>query len=234
MGKRNLMERAALLGVVLSLVAAGVCHRACGDPVEESRVLDGCGGWSTNGVHAGVIAACQPMPVGRNANESFLNQSGFLATFLMHPGGDHDRDGMADEDDPDDDNDGLSDFEELAGTAFSPPTRTDPMAADSDGDGSNDGDESDAGTHPGNIHNAFRITDVRVRGSNVVVTWHSRDGYTYDLLCADTVDALGTNAQTVATLTAAGGEGDWQETESPGTNTTGAARTYYRVKVDSP
>lgn len=50
----------------------------------------------------------------------------------------------------DSDGDGLSDAVELAGTAFTPATATDPRRRDSDGDGFGDGEEAVAHTDPWN------------------------------------------------------------------------------------
>ncbi len=58
------------------------------------------------------------------------------------PGADNDGDGIPDATDPDDDNDGLSDADELNLTG------TDPLDADSDDDGFSDGAEKAAGSNP--------------------------------------------------------------------------------------
>ena len=60
-------------------------------------------------------------------SSSFIGRNGALFSFLMDPARDNDGDGIADEDDPDDDNDALKDVREILGDMFSPTTATDSM-----------------------------------------------------------------------------------------------------------
>ena len=96
----------------------------------EAGVVDGTGGWMATGQFLCVSSACQPGPVGVSFGPGFRNSSGFLSSFLLDPYLDNDADGIADEDDPDDDNDALFDASELSGLGFVPRTPTESMEAD--------------------------------------------------------------------------------------------------------
>jgi len=109
---------------------------------EETHVLDGAGGIVGSASFDARFSACQMGPIGDSSSGNFLNRAGFFTSFLLHPLQDADADGIKDEDDPDDDNDDLSDLTEIGGHGFDPQTQTDPLLADSDGDGMSDGEES--------------------------------------------------------------------------------------------
>ena len=197
----------------------------------EVWVVDGVGGGLTNGVYGAVFAAGQPGVIGGSTGAGFRNTAGFLTSFLLHPDRDNDTDGIADEDDPDDDDDLLPDASELSGSEFDPGTETDPMQVDSDADGMSDGAESVAGTNPRDAGSRLQITGVEITGGVAAVSWDSRDGYTYELVCASSPDGLATSPAVVDTVTASGGAGDWGETSSEGTNAVGAGGQFYRVQV---
>lgn len=126
---KNLRLLAILLGVASSALAQ--------DIVESSRVLDAAGGIASNEQFSGVQAICQPNPLGFSANDKFLNSSGFLHGDTINSSISTDTDG-----------DGLTDWQELTGLAFSPTTPTAFLVADTDGSGLSDGGESLAGTDP--------------------------------------------------------------------------------------
>jgi hypothetical protein len=90
----------------------------------------------------------------------------------------------------DSDSDGLSDQEELTGqnntltTANPAGYITNPNLADSDGDGTSDGAEALAGTHPNNALSVFRITAVERLGADIRVTFFSIAGRPYQLQTA--------------------------------------------------
>ena len=202
-----------------------------GQTSETARVLDGAGGWVTSAVWSNLSAVCQPGPAGLTTNAAYVNWSGFLQSFLMFPGRDADADGRADENDLDDDNDGLADAVEIAGSAFNPPTPTDVLQPDSDHDGMSDGAEAGAGTDPQNPGGLLRIFGIEPAASGVAVTWSARSGYRYELLSGASVDALASSPSVVTQVTAAGGVGLWQAGEASATNSFAPTNSFYRVRV---
>lgn len=198
---------------------------------EESRTLAGGGGWTSNQVAQTFSVVGSLAPGGFTRNSSFINQAGFASSVVLQPLVDTDTDGVIDENDPDDDGDGMEDATELAGSSFDPVTPTAPLAADSDSDGTTDGDEAVAGTNPHDAAARLRITDLQPQGGDVVLTWQSRDGYQYDLLGATSVTALAVAPSVVDCHTAAGGTAPWYEVLSVATNTPGGPTLFYRVEV---
>jgi hypothetical protein len=221
--------RVGVLGVLV-----GGCTLACrADGFRQGcGVLDGAGGSMSNGAHRMLIAAHQPWPVGPSASSAHLHHSGFLQAFTLRPGLDVDGDGVADEHDPDNDNDGLSDALELSGGAFDPPSASDPQRADSDGDGAPDGGEADAGTDPADAQSTFQIVGIAVNGGQVAVVWTSRAGYRYTLLGAASPGALASAPQELTAVTAASGTGDWQTGLATGQVGVAVATGFYGVRVD--
>ena len=216
------------LSSFLCLIRVTVCDAQVD---EQIRVVDGGGGWVSNGMYRCISAVCQPGPVGVSSGAGLRNSSGFLSAFLLHPHLDNDADGMPDEDDPDDDNDDLADASELSGNGFDPRTVTDPLSADSDGDGAADGAEATAGTNPQDAASQLKIVELEVLHGDAVVTWTARDGYTYDLLVSHSVASLSSNGTVVSTVTATGGVGPWKETESSVTNAVVLPTQFYGVTV---
>jgi len=204
----------------------------CAQVQEEAHVLDGAGGGAGGASLSNRFSACQIGPVGDSSSGSFMNRAGFYSSFLLHPLLDTDADGITDEDDPDDDNDTLSDLAELSGQSFEPQTRTDSLLTDSDGDGMSDGEEAGAGTNPQDGNSLLQLTRVDLEGASVVLTWTSRDGYTYHLSMAGSVTGLTAHGTVVDTVTASGGVGPWWETESKSTNAIAPGAQFYRVSVD--
>lgn len=210
-----------------------MCAHCLAGTGEVSRVIDGCGGWVTGAHGVAYIAAAQPAPVGLSSNAVFVNCAGFLRTFDMNPPRDTDADGIDDETDTDDDGDALPDLVELDGGAFEPGTVTDPLQADVDGDGMDDGEEAVAGTDPWSGSSVLRILSIESDGGTAMLSWQSRGGRTYDLVAASAVSALSTNGSTVVTVTAEGGVAPWFETVTAVTSPAAPQRLYYRVRVSS-
>jgi hypothetical protein len=216
----------ALLGTLLA--AAGPVKSQTS---EVSRVVDAAGGLSSNSLFTTIYAACQPGPVGHTSSSGNLNYSGFLNTFLLHPDLDNDRDTLPDENDPDDDDDGLSDRDELSGLSFDPVTGTDALRPDSDGDGASDGQEAAAGTDPWDLNSFFHITRIHYGRGEDVVFWQSRSGMTYSLLWTTNMLGFPSGARTAATVTASDGAGAWLQSESAATNVPGVTRRFYRISI---
>jgi len=87
---------------------------------------------------------------------------------------DTDGDGLLDFQDPDDDNDGLADEDEIQGG-------TNPKESDTDGDGSNDSDEILAGTDPLDALDFFAIRSIQIGTSNTVLVWSSASNQFYSV-----------------------------------------------------
>jgi hypothetical protein len=87
----------------------------------------------------------------------------------------------------DSDSDGLSDQEELTGannvlTAANPAgLTTNPNVADTDGDGTRDGDEALAGTNPNSSASAFHVMEIQKIGGAMQITWSTVPGHVYRL-----------------------------------------------------
>ena len=136
---------------------------------------------------------------------------------------DTDGDGIGDNVDPDDDNDGMPDDWEVS-YGFDP--LTDDSSGDSDGDGISNLQEFLDGTDP-TVYN-FSITNIsRDQSNNITITWPSDPSILYDISFKD--DYAGTF--TVAgSVTASGASTDWTD---DGTNTVAHPSTvqqrYYKV-----
>jgi hypothetical protein len=167
----------------------------------RSSVLDGSGGRSTGGVYTNLSAAGQPGGIAVTSGGPYVNQAGFLNTFFLRPGLDSDHDGLANEADPDNDNDGLADATENAGAAFSPTTVTDLNLPDSDGDGMSDLAESVAGTNPLDLNALLEIVRIQ-RSAGAEVAWVARSNKTYRVLYAAAPTQPVTNLLDTVTATA--------------------------------
>jgi len=151
----------------------------------RSSVLDGAGSWSSGGSYSNLSAAAQPGGIAVSSGGGYVNYAGFLNTFLLKPGLDSDTDGLADENDSDNDNDSLTDLAEISGSSFSPPTATDVNNPDADDDDVTDGEESVAGTDPKDGEANLRIVSIDRSGSNPEVQWIARQGKEYRLRGSD-------------------------------------------------
>lgn len=148
-----------------------------------SHVVDGAGQWLGGGTLSNITAVAQPGGVSVTTGGALVNQAGFLNTFVLRPGLDTDGDGLANEADPDNDNDMLGDVTEVEGTAFSPVTDTDPDDADSDDDGSGDAAEAAAGSDPWDPLMFLHIVSIRPVSNNLVeVGWQARSNKTYRVM----------------------------------------------------
>jgi hypothetical protein len=213
------------------LSVAGIAIRLWAGNSETARVFDGSGGWATNATRQNLSAVCQPSPIGLTTNAGKVNWGGFLQTFVMFPTRDADGDGRPDENDSDDDNDGLADAAEIAGSAFVPITPTDILQADSDHDGANDGAEAAAGSDPWDDSSVFRIVEIAPVGGDVTVKWMAREGYRYNLLASGYAWGGASNAAVVEQVTASGGTGAWQRVEAAATDPASPTNRFYRVEV---
>ena len=160
---------------------------------QPSAVQDGAGGRSAGGDYALVASSAQPggiQAAAAGGTGGLRHQAGFLGAFVLRPELDRDGDGLPDESDDDNDGDGLEDAAELAGSDFNAAwgvaAATDLNAADSDGDGSGDSHELQAGTNPNDADSYFAVTDIRREAGGMRVTWKGRGaGSRYQVLYRD-------------------------------------------------
>ena len=179
----------------------------------QSSTIENSGGWISNTLVSSASVGGQDQPVGISSNASFTSYGGFVYTFVLQPGSDHDSDTISDEVDIDDDNDGLADAAELSGARFDPQTSTDPFDTDSDEDGASDLAEAQAGTNPQDASSRFALTGLSIETNAVHISWKSREGRAYTVISKDG-PADENPPQVLDTVTAVNGSGPWQETES--------------------
>ncbi len=199
---------------MLGLVALLFAGRAADALTNEAATAGSAGGWVESAAYRSIVVASQPQPVSVASNGSFVSHGGFMNTFLLAPAADADGDGLADELDGDDDNDGLADVEEITGMAFDPVAASDPLRADSDGDGHGDGAEKAAGTDPLDSGSVFALLDMVADGDEMTVSWRSRAPYRYDVISAEAPEGLREGAAVLGSLTASNGAGAWQQATS--------------------
>ena len=208
--------------IAACLAASGIMVlAACGqDYTNKSTCLDGAGDWSTGGGYTNISAIAQPGGVGVSAGGDYMNYAGFLGTFSLK-GGDMDNDGVDNEADADNDGDGLDDYTEVAGDAFSPLAATDHNLADSDGDGVIDGDEAGAQTNPNDSNAFLRITSIAKSGADKELKWVARSNVSYRIRSTDgSMSGRPTDILDEMTVTTPG-TGTWQVAEGTYADTLG-------------
>lgn len=124
--------------------------------------------------------------------------------------------------DPDSDNDGLSDGDEVNTYG------TDPLKADTDDDGQNDGDEIRAGTDPLAAEDALRITNFEMLpDGSVDLTWSSKSDKTYRVYRTETLDFL--NYRAVGGGAIPGEAGTTNLTDTPAVD---VKKMFYWIEVE--
>lgn len=188
----------------------------------------------TSGTVRLVVAAGQGQPVGTvfgGAGRTLYQ--GFLSGAVLFTNLDHDADGMCDETDPDNDNDGLTDMDELHGALFPVITATDVNDADSDADGAGDGAEAVMASNPLDADSLLRLTLIQMaQDGTVTLTWQAQAGVEYAVdWCTNLVSQQMTNP-IPGTVTAMGGTAPWFDT-SASKSFAGPAPTnaFFRVRV---
>ena len=203
------MQRIDFLGMLVLGLATGGSAQF----VQECSVADGAGGRMTGGGLISIAAVAQPGAVAVSSGGAYTHYAGFLGCAILLPNLDTDADGLADELDPDNDDDGLTDLAETTGGEFDPLTTTDLNDPDSDDDGASDGAEAVAGTNPLDENAYLRITDLTVSAdSPATVTWTARGGKTYRLWHED--DLVGGAGGLIGYVLAFGGVAPWFETSA--------------------
>jgi hypothetical protein len=139
----------------------------------------------------------------------------------------------------DNDNDGLTDFEELtgvdepsstfgnAGTPLNPNGyHSNPSDFDTDDDGLNDGEEGIAGTDPNSSNSCLRITGItNAPSSGQIITWQSVSGRNYDIYATTNSGDSFFNCSTSSIAASAGTETSW-------TNTVNLNSPFFRVHIN--
>jgi len=160
-----------------------------------------------------------------------INRAGFLSTFVLFPHLDTNGNGIPDELDPDNDSDGLWDHWEVSGEKFNPLMPTNPNNPDSDNNGLSDFHEMVAGTNPQDANSAFQIVDIGPSGLNRAVTWNARGNneriYVVKAI-NDSFDA--TPSVVIWSNTVAGGSAPWFGTTQTITDPNTDAR-FFAVEV---
>lgn len=156
------------------VIAAAVSAQATSEPV---RTVDAAGGATASASYALVDAIGQGQPVRQSSSASYLLHSGFLGAFPWSTT-DADDDGIIDENDPDDDNDGILDGVDNCPLVYNPDqadTDSDgigDVCDDSDGDGVVDAEDNCPTTYnPGqeddDLNGIGDICDVDTDGDGV-------------------------------------------------------------------
>jgi hypothetical protein len=222
------MTRHLLFGLGLVSLLAFTSHA---EIEQECFVIDSSGTRATLGSLVNVSASGQSGSVNTSQGGLITHYGGFLGCVTLLPNLDTDSDGLADEIDPDNDNDGLTDLTEVGGNAFMPNTVTDINNADSDGDGASDGDEAMAMTmtNPQDVNALLQILDI-ARAGSITVEWFARDGKSYNLLAVDDLNAFG-SAVVISNVTAVGGSAPWFETTATADDTNAPSNRSYFIQL---
>ncbi|MEM7395153.1 MAG: thrombospondin type 3 repeat-containing protein, partial [Verrucomicrobiota bacterium] len=170
---------------------------ASGQITEVARVTDAAGQFSSSSNFVNISAVGQPYTTGlvKEPGE-FLLHSGYLNSYLVYTN-DLDGDGLADENDLDDDGDGLLDINELSGSNICPYTASNPLDADTDNDGADDGQEISVGTNPRDPGMRLAIVATSYSNGMFHLTWTGRSQLEYTVMRSPTLSNLIQNATDV-------------------------------------
>jgi len=219
-----------ILSKVGWLVAFGMIssHQAFAQFTNRSSVMDGSGGQSAGGSYTNFSAAGQPGGIQESSGGSYVNQAGFLQTFMLKPGLDTDGDGLANEIDQDNDGDQLTDATEISGNGFTPVTSTQVNQADSDGDDVIDGAEAAAGTDPTDAMSIFEVFRI-AQSSGQQILWTARGGKTYIIHVR--TNLLSGEFSPIATNLAVGGSAPWFVVTNSFVDVSSLPAEFYAVEV---
>jgi hypothetical protein len=127
-------------------------------------------------------AGLQVNGVGRDSSGQLQNYVGFLASIVMSPTLDSDQDGLCDENEADNDDDGIEDSDEILGISFDPSVTTDPNNPDTDGDGMSDGQEIVVDTSPTDSASVLAVVALSPGASGIEVHWQGGNSVTQYLM----------------------------------------------------
>jgi hypothetical protein len=203
--------------IVWTLVLTWGCAAAasvCAQPGLSAWTTDAGSSELTNGALRLVAAVGQGQPIAAvSADAGPTLYQGFLGGAVLFPNLDHDADGLCDEVDPDNDNDGLADLEELHGNLFPVTTITDVNKADSDGDGASDGAEAVMASNPLDSQSLLRLTQFQMEADGTVtLAWQAQGGVRYRVDWGASLTDLHFANFMPGQVTATGGTGPWLDT----------------------
>ena len=213
-------------GVCLAMVLTAQAQHS-----QPSSVLDAAGASSSGGAYTNMSASGQPGGIAVSTGGVYVNYAGFLNTFSIRPELDTDADGLADEVDSDNDNDDLTDEDEIQGGAFSPATPTMVNSADTDGDGQRDGWEAVAGTDPINNIALLEVVAITNAPGARAIAWRARGNNERTYLVRATTDAYLPYATVIYSNTVAGGVAPWFAITTSITHTSASNTLFYAVEV---
>lgn len=222
---------ACLLALLPLFIHAG------GGAVEQVHVLSAAGQVSgaTNLVNVSCLG--QPGLTWITSGGAVQHFGGFLAGTPLQGQLDTDQDGLADELDPDNDNDLLDDSTEIFGQLWTPAAvSSNPNLADTDGDGADDREESIAGTDPTNSGQflSVRVVEAFSNPGEVKVEWEARNGRTYRVYRMDNLATpIGSPIHTVTHINTSPGPFfiGMESFTDTGAGFSSTARGYYLVEV---
>ncbi|NCC52812.1 MAG: hypothetical protein EOM20_16575 [Spartobacteria bacterium] len=217
------------------LVACGVCillplHVVKAAPQQECATLSGSGTLVTAGDYAMVYSAIQPVPVCVSAQGGIEHHSGFLSGIAIRPEAVNSA-GIPVERTSDNDNDGLSDVDEISGAAFGGHARTDHNLADTDGDGMSDAQEAQHMYDPLDPAHRPWINAITYAQPQMRIEWIGRGGNTTNTIVWSDVLAVGVFTNELVVTNLLSGAAPWYKTTNVYEwNWAGTGRRYYRLK----
>lgn len=236
---RHMMLRPGpLLRILVAMATAPAVRTPAADYRQQASVADAAGRMATNVLVLAsnwwrhVDALAQPGGIRTATNYIWHHYAGFLhAADVKQAWRDTDRDGAPDELDTDNDNDGLEDAAEVAGTPFDPPTPTLVNCADTDNDGATDLAESLAGTDPTDPDANLRLVVIMRHGDRLRLGWRARGGWTYAVAHATTLGPAA-DFQSVGYTNAQGGAPPWYSVTTYYEHASATTGGFYRVATE--
>jgi len=200
-------------------------------PEQEMSTTSSCGGWCSNTTMQTATCAGQPGTTGLSTNGRYTHYTGFLGGAFILPGTTNTA-GVALEADPDNDDDGLTDSDEVSGAAFQGYTSTDPNNGDSDNDGMSDADEAAGMYDPNDPGHLLKIIALTNNAGVVTLTWIGRGGGSYNtiLWSDDLLD--GPCGNTLVVIMDSDGDPPWYKTTNSLTWVETATNRYFRVVTE--
>jgi hypothetical protein len=216
---------------VLAAALFSVCRHSAAQYVVESTSFNGAGGKSSGGGFENVSAIGQPSGAAQASVNGFSSEVGFLTTFVLKPGLDTDGDGVPDEVDVDNDEDGLVDGAELDGSSFQPATPTLVNFPDTDGDGELDGAEARAGTNPTDPNARLKLLAITNSPSGRRLAWLARGNFEKTYVVRATADPRLPYNTVVFSNRVAGGFAPWFSVTTSVTHASASNALFYAVEV---